>query len=76
VLPYGAILRGRAEYLPAVDDWQDNYLARAETSLDMPLLNWLAFRFALADEYDSTPAPGSQRNKFTSTVGFAIRFIP
>lgn len=75
-LAYGAILRGRAEYLPAVDDWQNNYLARAETSLDVPLLQWLALRFAMADEYDNTPAPGAQRNKFSTTMGFAIRFIP
>ena len=46
VLAYGALWRARAEYLPAVDDWQDDYLARAETSLDVPMLEWLAFRLA------------------------------
>jgi hypothetical protein len=76
VLAYGAILRGRAEYLPAVDDWAHDYLARAESSLDMPLLNWLAFRLAFADEYDNTPAPGAQHNKFSTTAGLAIRFMP
>ena len=76
VLPYGALWRGRAEYLPSVDDWQSDYLARAETSLDFPLVQWLAFRIAAADEYDTTPAPGAQHNKFSTTVGFAIRFIP
>lgn len=76
MLAYGAILRGRAEYLPSVEDWQDNYLARAEASLDVPMLDWLAFRIAFADEYDNTPAPGAQHNKFSSTAGIAIRFIP
>ena len=76
VLAYGAILRGRAEYLPAVDDWAHDYLARAETSLDVPMLEWVAFRLAIADEYDNTPAPGAQRNKFSTTAGLAIRFIP
>jgi hypothetical protein len=76
VLAFGTLWRARAEYLPAVDDWQDNYLARAETSLDVPMLEWLAFRLALADEYDNTPAPGAQRNKFTSTAGLSIRFMP
>jgi hypothetical protein len=76
VLAYGAILRGRVEYLPSVDDWQDDYLARAETSLDLPMLHWLAFRIAFADEYDNTPAPGAQHNKFSSTAGIAIRFVP
>ena len=75
-LPYGALWRARAEYLPAVDDWAYDYLARAETSVDFPMLDWLAFRIALGDEYDSTPAPGAQRNKFTTTAGFSIRFIP
>lgn len=76
VLAYGAILRGRAEYLPAVDDWKNDYLARAETSLDVPMLHWLALRIAFADEYDNTPAPGAQHNKFSSTAGVAIRFLP
>ncbi len=75
-LPYGALWRARAEYLPAVDDWAYDYLARAETSVDFPMLDWLAFRIALGDEYDNTPAPGAQRNKFTTTAGFSIRFIP
>jgi uncharacterized protein DUF481 len=76
VLPYGALLRGRAEYLPAVDDWADDYLARAETSLDLPLVEWLAFRIAIGDEYDNTPAPGAQRNKLTTTAGISVRFLP
>jgi hypothetical protein len=76
VLPYGALWRARVDYLPAVDNFMDDYLARAETSLDFPLLEWLAFRVALADEYDNTPAPGSQHNKFTSIAGLSIRFLP
>ena len=76
VLPFGALWRGRAEYLPAVDDWDHDYLARAETSLDFPMLDWLAFRLAFADEYDNTPAAGSQRNKFSTTGGLVVRFIP
>jgi hypothetical protein len=75
-LPYGALWRGRAEYLPAVDDWSHDYLTRVETSIDFPMLDWLSFRLALGDEYDNTPAPGAQRNKFTTTAGLAIRFIP
>ena len=37
---------------------------------------WLAFRLAIGDEYDNTPAPGAQRNQFTTTAGLALRFIP
>jgi hypothetical protein len=76
VLAYGTLWRARAEYLPAVDDWQDDYLARAETSLDFPLLEWLSFKIAFADEYDNTPAPGAKHNKFTSTAGVSLHLFP
>ena len=76
VLAYGTLWRARAEYLPAVDDWQDDYLARAETSLDVPLLEWLAFKIAFADEYDNTPAPGAKHNKFVTTAGISLHFDP
>jgi hypothetical protein len=76
VLAYGALWRARAEYLPAVDDWQHDYLARAETSIDVPLLEWLAFKVALGDEYDNTPAPGAEHNKFAMTAGVSLHFYP
>jgi len=76
VLAYGTLWRARAEYLPAVDDWQDDYLARAETSLDVPMVEWLAFKIAFADEYDNTPAPGSKHNKFVTTAGISLHFYP
>ena len=75
-LAYGILWRARAEYLPAVDDWQDDYLARAETSFDVPLLEWLAFKIAFADEYDNSPASGDERNKFVATTGISIHFYP
>ena len=73
-LPFGTVWRGRAEYLPAVDDWQNDYLIRAETSLEFPLLEWMAFRVAAIDEYDNTPAPGARRNRFTTTAALSFRF--
>jgi hypothetical protein len=73
-LPYGALWRARAEYLPAVDDWGHDYLARFETGLDFPLLEWLAFTVAIRDEYDNTPAEGTERNTFTTTAGLSFRF--
>jgi Protein of unknown function, DUF481 len=76
VLAYGTLWRARAEYLPAVDDWQDDYLARAETSFDVPLLEWLAFKIAFVDEYDNTPAPGAEHNKFATTAGISLHFYP
>jgi hypothetical protein len=73
-LPYGASWRARVEYLPAVDDWARKYLARAETSIDFPLLEWLAFKVAVADLYDSTPAEDDQRNSFNTTAALSFRF--
>jgi hypothetical protein len=73
-LPYGALWRASAEYLPAVDDWADDYLARFETAVDFPLLEWLAFTAALRDEYDNTPAKGKERNTLTTTAGLSFRF--
>ncbi len=74
VLPYGVIWRARAEYLPAIDDWTRDYLLRGETSLEFPLLEWLALKLALADEYDNTPGEDSVRNRFTSTAALSLRF--
>jgi hypothetical protein len=73
-LPYGALWRAHAEYLPAVDDWGHDYLARFETGLDFPLLEWLAFTVAIRDEYDNTPADGTERNTFTTPAGLSFRF--
>ena len=74
-LPYGMLWKAHAEYLPAVDDWMHDYLARAETSIDIPMLEWLAFRILAGDEYDNTPAPGAQRNKFYTTASLAVRLL-
>lgn len=71
----GATWRTRAEYLPAVDDWENDYLIRAETSLDVPLLEWLSLVLTIADEYDNTPATGAQRNKLTTTGSLALRLL-
>ena len=73
-LPYGAVWRIRAEYLPAVDDWAHDYIARGETSLDFPLVEWLSFVVTARDEYDNTPAEGAERNTFTTTAALSFRF--
>jgi hypothetical protein len=73
-LPLGIVWRGRAEYLPAVDDWERDYLLRGETSLEFPMLEWLALTLAVSDEYDNTPAGGTTRNRFTSTAALTLRF--
>lgn len=73
-LPYGAVWRARAEYVPAIDDWTRDYLARGYTEVDFPLLGWLSFVVSAEDQYDNTPAPGTQRNRFTTTGSLRARF--
>jgi hypothetical protein len=73
-LPYSALLAGRAEYLPAVDDWGGDYLLRSEISLTMPIVSLLNFRAVLADQYDSTPAAGNDYNELQVTLGLSVVF--
>lgn len=73
-LPYGAIWRARAEYLPAIDAWTEDYLIRGSTEVDFPLLDWLSFVISATDEYDNTPAEDTERNRFTSALALRARF--
>jgi len=73
-LPYGAIWRARAEYVPSVTDWTEDYLLRGSTELDFPLLGWLSFVLSAVDEYDSTPADDTQHNRFTTSAALRARF--
>lgn len=73
-LPYSAVLAARAEYLPAVDDWANDYLLRSEISFTMPLVGVLNFRASLADQYDNTPAEGTDRNELQTSLGLSVVF--
>jgi len=73
-LPYGSKLRIRVEYLPAVDDWTDNYLVRGGLDFTVPIIGWLDFKFTIFDIYNSQPQPGTQRNSFITTAGLSLRF--
>ena len=73
-LPYGSKLRIRVEYLPAVDDWTDNYLVRGGLDFTVPIIGWLDFKFTIFDIYNSQPPPGTKRNSFITTAGLSFRF--
>ena len=73
-LPYGSTLKFGAEYLPAISDWQDNYLIRAAGDWTMPIIGWLDFKIAVFDIYNNKPPPDIDRNTFTSTAGLSFRF--
>ena len=38
------------------------------------MYSFLNARFALVDDYDSTPAPDTNHNRFTTTAGIAFVF--
>jgi putative salt-induced outer membrane protein len=73
-LPYNSKLKWNAEYLPAIDDWTENYIIRTALDWTMPIIGYLDFKLSLIDVYNSRPAPGTQRNNFTSILGISFRF--
>jgi hypothetical protein len=73
-LPRDAELRARADYLPAVSDWANDYLLRGQLALTVPLIDFLAFKASLIDEYDSTPAPDTDPNSLATLVGLSLLF--
>lgn len=73
-LPLGVVWRASGDYLPAVDDWTNDYLLRGDTSLEIPLIEWISFKIRALDEYDNTPAEGNDRNRFTLTGLLSVTF--
>lgn len=71
-LPYGSHFDGRVDYLPAVDNFTGDYLLRSQAGLTMPVVDPIAAKFSVVDEYDSTPAPGTQSNSLYITVGLSL----
>ncbi len=73
-LPGGSVFSWTAGYLPAVEDFTGDYLLRTEATLLVPMYSYLSARFAVADDYDSTPAPDTNANRFSTTAGIALVF--
>jgi putative salt-induced outer membrane protein YdiY len=73
-LPYGSKLKWSAEYLPAVSDWQSNYLIRTTADWTMPITEALNFKIAVFETYTNQPPPDTNRNSFTTTAGLSFRF--
>lgn len=72
-LPLGSDMTWRLDYLPAIDDWTEDYLIRSQAALTMPLVSVFHLRFAVANQYDNTPAPGIDRHEIQTTLGIAVR---
>jgi putative salt-induced outer membrane protein YdiY len=73
-LPYGSKFRWRAEYLPEVSNWQDNYLIRTTANWTMPIIGWLDFKIAIINTYNNRPPDDTDPNTLTTTAGLSFRF--
>lgn len=71
-LPYKAQFDWKADYLPAVDNFTEDYLLRTEAALTAPLIDPISAKFVLADEYNNRPAASSERNSLYLTFGLAV----
>lgn len=72
-LPYaGAVFDGRVQYLPSVSNFTTDYLIQGDIGLSVPIWKNVAIRLALSDVYDSTPAPGTTYNFFTTNFGVSL----
>lgn len=70
-LPYGSQFDWRFDYLPAIDDWTDQYLLRHTASLSVPMFDPISVKLSLVDDYNNKPAPNAASNSLYLTVGLS-----
>ena len=73
-LPHGSKFKLSVEYLPEVDDLQNNYLIRTFADWTRPIIGWLDFKIAAINIYNNQPEEDTERNSFTMTAGISFRF--
>jgi hypothetical protein len=73
-LPHDARFDFRGDYLPAINDWINNYLIRGEASLSVPLTKVISIAASVIDIYDSIPATGTTKNSLFLTLGVQLNF--
>lgn len=71
-LPYDSKFDWRFDYLPAVDDWANNYLLRNTASLTIPMFDAFSAKLSLMDEYNNQPSPGAAHNSLYITIGLSV----
>jgi putative salt-induced outer membrane protein YdiY len=69
---FGASWHTRLDYLPSLDDPMDEYYLRGETGLLVPIVEQLAFKASLVDEYNSQPADDAVANSLTTLLGLSF----
>ena len=74
-LPFlGASWHTRADYLPSLTDWTEDYHLRGETALLIPIYEQLSLKAALIDEYNSQPADDAVANSLTTMLGLSLAY--
>ncbi len=73
-LPYGALFLFKADYLPSLKDWGNDYLIRGDASVALPLTEYLAVKASVLNTYDETPAAGTERNETRFLLSLSWRF--
>ncbi len=68
------MLDGRVLYYPGIPNPRDDWLFRTEANLTIPLVDPLALRFRINQVNDNNPSPDVGSNKWTTTLGLAVRF--
>ena len=71
-LPYGAHADWRLDYLPAVNDFTNQYLLRNDLGLTIPLMDPISAKFSLLDEYNNQPAADTNRNSLYLAFGLSV----
>lgn len=71
-LPYGAHFDGRVDYFPSVEEFTSDYLLRSVAGLTLPLIDPIAAKFFMLDEYDSTPARDTKHNSLFINIGLSL----
>jgi hypothetical protein len=68
----GANWYSRFDYLPSITEPLDDYRLRGETGLLVPLMEQLAFKASLIDDYNAQPAEDTSANTLTTLLGLSL----
>ena len=71
-LPLDSTLTASVDYLPALDDFANNYLIQARLAYTIPVISFLNFKIQITDDYNNRPAEGTQPNSFYFNVGLSV----
>ena len=71
-LPLGSHIGWKMDYLPAVDNWAEDFLVRNALELTMPLMDPISAKLSFLDEYNNSPASGTNYNSLYLTFGVSV----